>query len=120
MASHKGRAVDDAARRGVELADEKLIADLPPFRDLPQQERAEILGGAKQFVAAQGAVLFAEGAPATAFFLLVSGRTKVVQVTANGGQIGGGSSSATPMRSPGSRERPDPVQSPVCWPARPA
>ncbi|MGA9868070.1 MAG: Crp/Fnr family transcriptional regulator [Acetobacteraceae bacterium] len=69
------------------LADDKLILGLPPFRDLSDAERAEILRDGKRVVAAEGAVVFAEGARAGAFFLLVSGQVKVVQLTPDGGQI---------------------------------
>ena len=70
-----------------ELAYDRLILDLPPFRNLAPQERADIHAGAKRFVAEEGAVIFAEGKAPSSFFLLASGRAKVVQVTPGGGQI---------------------------------
>lgn len=71
----------------MELADDKTISGLPPFRALSYPERVEILCAAKRIVVAEGTMIFAEGARGAAFFLLVSGQAKVVQVTPDGGQI---------------------------------
>lgn len=71
----------------MELADDKLILGLAPFRDVARLERAEILSEARRIAVSEGAVIFAEGARPAAFFLLVSGQAKVVQVTSDGGQI---------------------------------
>lgn len=70
-----------------ELADDALILDFPPFRGLAPQEQADILANSRRFVAEEGAVIFAEGKTPTNFFLLASGRAKVVQVTPGGRQI---------------------------------
>lgn len=70
-----------------ELADDRSIVDLPPLRDLPLQEQADILAGARRLVAEEGAVIFAEGESPSNFFLLASGRAKVVQLTPGGGRI---------------------------------
>lgn len=71
----------------MELADDETISSLPPFRALSHPERVEILFGAKRIVVAEGTTIFAEGARPAAFFLLVSGQAKVVQLTPDGGQI---------------------------------
>lgn len=70
-----------------ELTDDTLILDLPPFRGLAPREQADIFAGARRFVAEEGAVIFAEGTVPSSFFLLASGRAKVVQTTPAGGQI---------------------------------
>lgn len=71
----------------MELADDEVILGLALFRDIPGSERTQILADAKRVVVSEGGVIFSEGAPAGAFFLLVSGGAKVVQVTQGGGQI---------------------------------
>lgn len=71
----------------MDLPNSPLIQRLPPLRDLAPRELAGILADARLLALAEGATACTQGGRADAFFLLASGRLKVVQVTAEGQRI---------------------------------
>ena len=69
------------------LSNDDPIFDLPPFRTLSKSQLDDVLSDARIVELPEGKVAFTEGARASAFFLLLSGRVKVVQVTPEGQRI---------------------------------
>ena len=67
--------------------DPSLLRSLPLFQRLTEPELALLLAHATSRHVAQGSVVFEQGEAAHAFYLLLHGRLKVSQVTADGQQI---------------------------------
>jgi CRP/FNR family transcriptional regulator, nitrogen oxide reductase regulator len=67
--------------------DESLVMSLPPFVGLARVEVRAILDAALAQRHEAGATVFAEGASATRFFLLLDGHVRAQRVTANGEQV---------------------------------
>lgn len=64
-----------------------LVRGLPLFDRLSDEHLARLMARARQRTVAQGASVFEQGQPATHFYLLLDGRLKVSQVTADGQQV---------------------------------
>lgn len=71
----------------MDLPSDPLVRGLDPLRGLSSGERAEVLGDAQRIELPQGAAACTQGGRADAFFLLASGRLKVVQFTEGGQRI---------------------------------
>lgn len=69
------------------MIDRVLVETLPLFQGLEQQALDGLLAHALQRSYAKGAAVFQQGEEATHFFLLLEGRLKVQQVTADGQQF---------------------------------
>lgn len=67
--------------------DERLLAGARLFAGLGAEELRRIAGMAHRVTRPAGAEFFAEADPATAFFVLVEGRVRIAQVTAEGHQV---------------------------------
>jgi CRP-like cAMP-binding protein len=67
--------------------DESLVASLPPFAGLARGQVRAILDEAAPHRQDAGTAVFAEGAEATRFFLLLDGHIRAQRVTANGEQV---------------------------------
>lgn len=67
--------------------DETLLAPLPPFRLLDRGQIREILDGAQPMLADRGHEVFAEGAEANRFFLLLDGHIRVERINAAGDRV---------------------------------
>lgn len=67
--------------------DRSLVQDLPLFNKFSDTDLDALLAQASLRRVAIGEAVFEQGAPATHFFLLLHGRLKVTQVTADGQQI---------------------------------
>ncbi len=67
--------------------DISLVLDLPLFRQMDPEALNRLLRRATPRRVAQGETVFEQGAVATAFYLLLHGRLKVGQVTADGQQV---------------------------------
>jgi CRP/FNR family transcriptional regulator, nitrogen oxide reductase regulator len=67
--------------------DRTLIADLDAFQGLTGEDLDEILERARPRRYEKNATVFRQGAAADAFFVLLDGRLKVVQTTAEGQQV---------------------------------
>ncbi len=67
--------------------DRSLIAGLRPFLALSSEELDEILSAARSARYARDTEIFAQGAEATHFFLLLSGHIRVVQTSPEGHQV---------------------------------
>lgn len=67
--------------------DQRLFAGARLFAGLEAEELRRIAAAAHLVTRPAGAEFFAEGDPAAAFFLLVEGRVRIVQVTAEGHQV---------------------------------
>lgn len=75
------------SRKTLPRLDPSLLAHLPPFSKLPQDEIREILDHAIAKRVERGAAVFHEGMPADRFFLLLDGHVRVVRVTETGEQV---------------------------------
>jgi len=64
-----------------------LARHLDLFRSLPDAQVQDVLAQARVRTVDEGAPVFAQGAPALRFFLLVEGRLKVMQASPEGRQI---------------------------------
>jgi CRP-like cAMP-binding protein len=64
-----------------------LLAQNPVFVDLSDQVHAELLAAAVRRTYASDELIVRQGDPAYAFHLLVEGKAKLLQVTANGHQV---------------------------------
>ena len=67
--------------------DPSLISTLPPFSQLDRRQIRAILDAASVRRMEEGTTVFAEGAPAERFFLLLDGYIRVVRITAEGEQV---------------------------------
>ena len=67
--------------------DKSVVRSFPMFEKMPDHDVEALLGQAVAKRIGPGESFFEQGATATHFFLLVHGRLKVTQVTANGQQI---------------------------------
>lgn len=67
--------------------DPALIARVPLFREVPREDLGAIAREARLVRAQAGRPFFEEGAPASAFFVLVQGQVKVAQVSAEGHEV---------------------------------
>ncbi len=67
--------------------DESLLLPLPPFAGLARPQLREILDEAVSQRFDAGATLFAEGAGASHFYLLLDGHVRAQRITANGEQV---------------------------------
>ncbi len=67
--------------------DPSLIRDFELFRGATDEDLERVLAGATTRRIAEGAVVFEQGMPADAFFVLLHGRVKAVQTTADGHQL---------------------------------
>ncbi|MGL4237593.1 Crp/Fnr family transcriptional regulator [Tabrizicola sp.] len=67
--------------------DESLVMSLPPFSGLERVQVRAILDEAAAHRHEAGATVFAEGASATHFYLLLDGHVRAQRVTANGEQV---------------------------------
>lgn len=63
------------------------LAGLPLFAGLDDAQRAQVLRHARRVGLAAGQTLFMQDDPGEAFYILLSGRLKVAQVTADGRQV---------------------------------
>ena len=66
--------------------DRSVLAGFKAFADWPAADLDALVAGARATRFAQGAIVFAEGAPATAFYLLLDGHVQAVKVTPEGHQ----------------------------------
>jgi len=64
-----------------------LVQDLDLFKGLPEREAEGVLAEARLRKVAGGGSVFAQGAPALRFYMLVEGRLKIVQTSPEGQQI---------------------------------
>lgn len=64
-----------------------LVQDLDLFKGLPEREAEGVLAEARLRNVAGGGSVFAQGAPALRFYMLVEGRLKIVQTSPEGQQI---------------------------------
>jgi CRP-like cAMP-binding protein len=64
-----------------------LLADVPLFEGVTADALETIAAGARLVRVAMGRRFFEEGAPATAFYVLVSGQVKIAQVSAEGHEV---------------------------------
>lgn len=64
-----------------------LLEGLDLFRGLSPAELAAVVDAARHSTIARGAVLFREGDPADALYVLAQGRVKVTQLTADGDEL---------------------------------
>lgn len=69
------------------MLDPSLIRDLPLFAELVDQDLVKILQSATSRRCAAGQTVFEQGALAREFFVLLHGRLRVTQVTADGQQL---------------------------------
>jgi CRP-like cAMP-binding protein len=67
--------------------DSSLIADLDAFRGLSSEDLGDVLGHARSRRYEKNAMVFQQGAAAEAFFVLLDGRLKAIQTTAEGQQV---------------------------------
>jgi CRP-like cAMP-binding protein len=67
--------------------DRSLIKALPIFQKMSDSELDDVLSRASSRRYPQGEAVFEQGAPATTFFVLLHGRLKVTQLTADGQQV---------------------------------
>lgn len=67
--------------------DPTILRDLPPFAGLTPADRETLVGRATSRLYRLGTAVFEQGAEATQFGVLVSGRLRVTQLTATGNQI---------------------------------
>jgi CRP-like cAMP-binding protein len=67
--------------------DKSVVKSFPMFEAMPDVDIEALLSTAVARRVGAGGSFFEQGAPATHFFLLVNGRLKVTQVTADGQQI---------------------------------
>ncbi len=71
----------------MDVLNDPLVRGLYPLRDLPPSDLAGVLSDAHRIQLGEGAIACTQGGRADAFFLLVSGRLKVVQLTVDGQRI---------------------------------
>lgn len=64
-----------------------LVQACPVFRGLAPEQGAEVAALASERRARRRGTFFSEGQPATAFFVLASGRVKIAQVSHDGGEV---------------------------------
>lgn len=69
------------------ILDRSLIQALPAFRAMGAAELDEMIGHAKAQRIAKGTAVFRQGESATAFYVLLHGRLKVVKITPDGQQV---------------------------------
>jgi ABC-type bacteriocin/lantibiotic exporter with double-glycine peptidase domain/CRP-like cAMP-binding protein len=77
----------DGSLDGIEAGNRKLLEDLPLLKFLPGDARARVI---RRFVPTSfpfGCVMAAEGAPIDGFYVLASGRARIVKRSANGDEI---------------------------------
>lgn len=67
--------------------DESLVMSLPPFAGLARDQVRAILDAAAAQRLGAGTTVFAEGASATQFFLLLDGHVRAQRIMANGEQV---------------------------------
>lgn len=67
--------------------DKSVVRSFPLFEKMPDADLEALLAQAGTKRIATGEAFFEQGAPATHFFMLIHGRLKVTQVTADGQQI---------------------------------
>lgn len=67
--------------------DRSLIADLDAFQGLSGDDLGDVLGHARSRRYKKNATVFQQGAAAVAFFVLLDGRLKAIQTTAEGQQV---------------------------------
>lgn len=67
--------------------DRSLVKALPIFQKMDDSELDDILSRASSRRYPKGEAVFEQGAPAAAFFVLLHGRLKVTQLTADGQQV---------------------------------
>lgn len=67
--------------------DKSVVKSFSMFEKMPDDDVEALLGQAVAKRVGPGEAFFEQGAPATHFFLLINGRLKVTQVTADGQQI---------------------------------
>lgn len=67
--------------------DKTAVKSLPLFRDMSDADLEVLLGHARMRRVSQGEAVFKQGQQADSFFLLLSGRLKVTQVTGDGQQV---------------------------------
>ena len=71
----------------VNILDESLLADIPPFRRLSRPQIREILDLAQSGRYDTGRAVFDEGMPVARFYLLLDGHIRVLRTTPAGDQI---------------------------------
>jgi CRP/FNR family transcriptional regulator, nitrogen oxide reductase regulator len=76
-----------AKDRAAVKIDRTVVKSIPLFDKMADDDLDKLLGYATSRRIPQGEAVFEQGAPATSFFLLLHGRLKVTQVTADGQQI---------------------------------
>lgn len=67
--------------------DRSLIADLPLFAGLPPEALDDILRGAHAVHYPKGSIVFAEGAEAVSFYVLLHGHVRAARTTPDGQQV---------------------------------
>jgi len=67
--------------------DAQLIAGIPAFEGFSPEDLAQVLAEAHSVRFAKGAMIFAQGAQADSFFLLLHGRVRAYRLTPDGQQI---------------------------------
>lgn len=67
--------------------DNSLVRKLPLFREMGEADLTRLMARATSRLVPQGSIVFEQGADAVAFYLLLHGRLKVTQVTADGQQV---------------------------------
>ena len=71
----------------VNAIDKALVRSFEIFATLSDEQFAEVIGAASFRIVDQGDAVFKQGETAHSFFVLVSGRLRVTQVTAEGQQV---------------------------------
>ncbi len=82
--THNGR---DRRTQSMKSSLYPLVQGLDIFRRLQESEVCEILAETRMRKVSEGGTVFTQGAPALRFFLLVTGRLKVLQLLPDGTQI---------------------------------
>jgi len=62
----------------------KLVADIPLFEGLPEEQHKDLASIALVKSFARGQTIFSEGAPGTGFYVVISGRVKIYKLSAEG------------------------------------
>lgn len=83
----KGPRDQHTGGMAMRLSAHSLVQDLDLFKGIPEQDLRDILADAHLRRVGEGVSVFAQGAPALRFFLLVEGRLKIVQFSREGHQI---------------------------------
>ncbi len=75
------------ATRPLDDRDARIVAAAPVFRGLSPEALAEVAGAARKVALRKGQLLFAQGAPADAAYLVLSGRARILKDAAEGPSV---------------------------------